>query len=83
MKKKTLAVLTKKWGRNYTGATLATQYFVDRWASRFDRVVVFTLEIGNCDNTKRNISVLKTMESPVSVQITIVSIKVPFMLTSP
>ena len=59
MKKKTLVVLTKKWGRNYTGATLATQYFVDRWTFQFDRIAVFTLEIGNYDNTKQNISVLK------------------------
>lgn len=59
MKRGTLFVLTKKWGRNYTGATLATQYFVDRWTSQFDRIAVFTLEIGNYDNTKQNISVLK------------------------
>ena len=59
MKRETLFVLTKKWGRNYTGATLATQYFVDRWSSQFDRIVVYTLKIGNYNNTKRNISVLK------------------------
>ena len=41
-----LIVLTKKWGRNFTGATLATQYFVNRWAPHFEAIYVFTLNIG-------------------------------------
>ena len=42
-----LIVLTKKWGRNFTGATLATQYFVSKWTSHFDTIYVFTLNKGD------------------------------------
>ena len=42
-----LIVLTKKWGRNFTGATLATQYFVDKWKTYFDKIYVYTLNKGD------------------------------------
>ena len=41
-----LIILTKNWGRNFTGATLATQYFVERWVHSFDNVSVYTLHCG-------------------------------------
>ena len=43
---KRLIVVTKKWGRNFTGATLATQHFVERWIDYFDCVSVYTLQCG-------------------------------------
>ena len=43
---KRLIIVTKKWGRNFTGATLATQYFVERWIEHFDCVSVYTLQYG-------------------------------------
>lgn len=42
-----LIVLTKKWGRNFTGATLATQFFVSKWTAHFDTIYVFTLNKGD------------------------------------
>lgn len=52
-----LIILTKKWGRNYTGATLATQYFSQRWYKNFESVNVYTLHIGESisSNSKINI----------------------------
>ena len=41
-----LIILTKNWGRNFTGATLATQYFTERWIDYFDSVSVYTLHCG-------------------------------------
>jgi len=42
-----LIIVTKKWGRNFTGATLATQYFTERWIEHFDSVSVYTLLCGD------------------------------------
>lgn len=41
-----LIILTKKWGRNFTGATLATQELVKQWGKTFGLIEVFTLECG-------------------------------------
>lgn len=49
---KELIILTKKWGRNYTGATLATQCFVEHWSYNFKRITVFTLQKGICDTSE-------------------------------
>lgn len=41
-----LIIVTKNYGKNFTGATLATQYFVERWKDFFDSIMVFTLNVG-------------------------------------
>lgn len=41
-----LIVLTKKWGHNFTGATLATQHLIKKWIQDFDGIEVYTLELG-------------------------------------
>ena len=41
-----IVVLTKKWGRNFSGATLATQYFVSEWAKKVNKIEVITLQVG-------------------------------------
>lgn len=64
-----LYVITKKWGRNFTGATLATQYFVERWSRQFEKIEVYTLEIGNYDSTRENVSVLKCKDEREIVQL--------------
>ena len=46
----TLIILTKKWGINYTGATLATQYLTEKWEKFFDNIIVYTIEIGTYKN---------------------------------
>ena len=50
-----LVVVTKKWGRNFTGATSATQYFIEKWHNIFNSIHIFTLEEGEyakLDNVK-------------------------------
>lgn len=42
----TLIILTKKWGRNFTGATLATQHLVEKWIDSYENIEVYTLEVG-------------------------------------
>lgn len=44
---KKLIIVTKKWGRNFSGATLATQYFTKKWIEHFDNVSVYTLQCGD------------------------------------
>ena len=41
-----LVILTKNYGYNFTGATMATQQFVKRWSQKFTEVVVYTLHEG-------------------------------------
>lgn len=41
-----LVILTKNYGYNFTGATMATQQFVKRWSQKFTKVVVYTLHEG-------------------------------------
>lgn len=41
-----LIIVTKKWGRNFTGATLATQYLTEKWMDHYDRISVYTLQSG-------------------------------------
>ena len=41
-----LVILTKNYGYNFTGATMATQQFVKRWSQTFSEVVVYTLHEG-------------------------------------
>ena len=46
-------ILTKNWGRNFTGATLATQYLVNRWIGYGAFIDVYTLNIGECIRNER------------------------------
>lgn len=46
-------VLTKKWGRNFSGATLATQYLTRYWKKQVDVMTVLTLECGEYDSDSR------------------------------
>lgn len=46
-------VLTKKWGRNFSGATLATQYLTRYWKEQVDVITVLTLECGEYDRDRR------------------------------
>lgn len=41
-----LVILTKNYGYNFTGATMATQQFVKRWSQTFSEVVIYTLHEG-------------------------------------
>lgn len=41
-----LVILTKNYGYNFTGATMATQQFVKHWSQKFTEVVVYTLHEG-------------------------------------
>lgn len=59
MMKKELIVLTKKFGKNYTGATLATQYFIDGWKEEFSKITALTLETGDYDETRANVIIEK------------------------
>lgn len=43
---KRLVILTKNYGYNFTGATMATQQFVKCWSQNFEEVVVYTLHEG-------------------------------------
>lgn len=43
---KRLVILTKNYGYNFTGATMATQQFVKCWSQKFEEVVVYTLHEG-------------------------------------
>jgi glycosyltransferase involved in cell wall biosynthesis len=47
---KNLVVVTKKFGKNFSGATLATQQLLFRWAKSFDKIIVLTSEIGDYIN---------------------------------
>ncbi len=40
-------VITKNWGRNYTGATLATQYYAKEWINKGALIDVFTMNVGD------------------------------------
>ena len=33
-----LVIVTKKFGGDFTGATLATQYFISKWKDEFDDI---------------------------------------------
>lgn len=44
---KKIIIVTKKWGRNFTGATLATQCLVEQWVKKVDAVEVLTLICGD------------------------------------
>ena len=48
-----ILILTKNWGRNFTGATLATQYLVERWIDFDVFIDVYTLNIGECIQNER------------------------------
>ena len=55
-KRKKMLIVTKNYGYDFTGATLATQTFVSRWCKEYD-VQVYTINIGNIyisDNIKVN-----------------------------
>lgn len=41
-----LIIITKKWGRNFSGATLATQYLTEKWINHYNRIFVYTLQVG-------------------------------------
>lgn len=43
---KRLVILTKNYGYNFTGATMATQQFVKCWSQKFEEVIVYTLHEG-------------------------------------
>lgn len=49
-----IVILTKKWGRNFSGATLATQYLVKCWIKESIDIEVYTL---CCGETSENSSI--------------------------
>lgn len=61
-----LAILTKNYGYNFTGATMATQQFVKRWSQKFSEVVVYTLHEGE-RFTQNNIQVKTFSQMPILV----------------
>ena len=62
-----LLILTKKYGRNFTGATLATQYFVGFWSKAFEKIDVFTLQLGTFENIN-NVKIHKCISNRNLVQ---------------
>ncbi|WP_213335297.1 glycosyltransferase [Enterococcus casseliflavus] len=53
---KDLVILTKKFGKNYTGATVATQKLCEDWAKRYQKVTILTFEIGEFEK-KENMEI--------------------------
>lgn len=52
-----IVILTKKYGKNYNGATLTTQYLVSKWHLSVENINVFTIETGEYDKFD-NVSVV-------------------------
>lgn len=48
-----ILILTKNWGRSFTGATLATQYLVDRWVKNGIDIDVYALNVRDCVNSSQ------------------------------
>lgn len=42
-----LIIITKKFGNNYTGATIATQNLIRNWILFFENIEVFCIDLGN------------------------------------
>lgn len=68
---KRIIVLTKKWGRNFTGATLATQYYVEQWLKSVEQIHVFTLETGLFTNNSKLIIHIYGNESDIRKQVSL------------
>lgn len=49
---KRLVIFSKNYGYNFTGATMATQKYVERWSTKIDEIVVYTLHKGKCYHRK-------------------------------
>ncbi|MED4974615.1 glycosyltransferase [Geobacillus kaustophilus NBRC 102445] len=58
IEKKELVILTKKFGYNFTGATLATHELIKRWVDYFSNITVITKEIGKYDR-HHNLTIIK------------------------
>ena len=50
MNKKELVVVTKYFGYNFTGATLATHELVKMWSGKFNNITIITKNIGEYDD---------------------------------
>lgn len=59
---KYLIILTKKFGIEFTGATVATQNFLNYWKSHFEHIIVITLEYGTCEKNNQ-IKIVKVKNS--------------------
>lgn len=44
--KKRLVILTKNYGYNFTGATMATAKYVEEWSAYYDEIVIYSLCMG-------------------------------------
>lgn len=44
--KKRLVILTKNYGYNFTGATMATAKYVEEWSAYYDEIVIYSLCTG-------------------------------------
>lgn len=64
-KKRKLIILTKKFGYNYTGATVATHELLKYWKKEFDDITIITREVGKYDS---NIN-LRLLEAKSTLQI--------------
>ncbi|WP_346937782.1 glycosyltransferase family 4 protein [uncultured Clostridium sp.] len=49
-KNRNLVILTKKFGYNFTGATVATHALLKYWTKEFDDITIITREVGKYDN---------------------------------
>lgn len=52
MKTKEIVILTKNFGHNFTGATLATHELIKRWSSSVEKITVYTRNEGKHDEIK-------------------------------
>lgn len=53
MKKKRLIIFTKKFGFNFTGATLATHELLKYWSRNFSEITVITKEVGKYEENEK------------------------------
>jgi glycosyltransferase involved in cell wall biosynthesis len=49
-KNRNLVILTKKFGYNFTGATVATHELLKYWTKEFNDITIITREVGKYDN---------------------------------
>ena len=62
MKTKDIVIVTKNFGHNFTGATLATHELLKRWSKDVEKITVYTRNEGKYDKVK-NLEVIKCKDN--------------------
>lgn len=63
-----LVVLTKNFGLNYTGATVATQQLIVRWQEKLSKIIVLTLHVGECADFNNRIVSVESLADVASLR---------------